>query len=78
MSIKVYFLLSHFDHFPENLCDLSEEQGERFHQDIRTMEKRSQGHWNANMMANYCCSIKDSPSEPNQARKSYKRKFFDA
>lgn len=77
MSIKVHFLHSHLDRFPENLGDLSEEQGERFHQDIRTMEERYQGHWNAHMMADYCWSIKNSPREPNQARKSYKRKFFD-
>ena len=69
MSIKVHYLHSHLDRFPENLGDLSEEQGERFHQDIRIMEERYQGHWNANMMADY--------SEPIQARKSYKRKFFD-
>lgn len=77
MSIKVHFLHSHLDRFPENLGDLSEEQGERFHQDIRTMEERYQGHWNAHMMADYCWSIKNSPREPSQARKSYKRKFFD-
>ena len=38
MSIKV-----HLDHFSKNLGDLSEEHGERFHQDIRVMEKRYQG-----------------------------------
>ena len=27
MSIKLNFLCSHFDHFPENLGDLSDEQG---------------------------------------------------
>ena len=31
MSIKVHFLHSHLDRFPENLGDFSEEQGERFH-----------------------------------------------
>lgn len=31
MSIKVHVLHSHIDHFPENLGDLSEEQGERFY-----------------------------------------------
>ncbi|GBP02474.1 hypothetical protein EVAR_95044_1 [Eumeta japonica] len=29
--------------------DLSEEQGERFHQDIRTVEERYQGYWNVNI-----------------------------
>ena len=35
MSVKVHYLHSHLDRFPENLRDLSEEQGERFHQDIK-------------------------------------------
>ena len=34
MSIKVHYLHSHLNHFPENLGDLNEEQEERFHQDI--------------------------------------------
>ena len=40
MSIKRYYLFSHQDYFPENLGNVNEEQGERFHQDIRTMEER--------------------------------------
>ena len=46
MSVKVRFLLSHLDYFPENLGAFSEEQGERFHQDIKVMEKRYKGRWN--------------------------------
>ena len=38
MSIKIHFLHSYLDYFPENLGDVSEEQGERFHQDIQSME----------------------------------------
>ena len=34
MSLKLHFLDSHLDYFPENLGDFSEGQGERFHQDI--------------------------------------------
>ena len=30
MSIKLYYLYSHLDYFPENLGDVSEEQGEKF------------------------------------------------
>ena len=40
MSIKVYFLHNHLYFYPENLGDVSEEQGERFHQVIKEMEKR--------------------------------------
>ncbi|GFY31598.1 uncharacterized protein TNCV_4199101 [Trichonephila clavipes] len=35
MSDKVHFLHSHLDYFPENLGAVCEEQGERFHQDIK-------------------------------------------
>ena len=37
MSIKLHYLFSHLDYFPENLGNVSEEQGERFHQDIKMM-----------------------------------------
>ncbi|GFX77484.1 uncharacterized protein TNCV_1743821 [Trichonephila clavipes] len=42
----------------ENLGAVSEEQGERFHLDIREMERRYQGRWNVNMMADYCWMLK--------------------
>ena len=40
MSLKIHFLHSHWDFFPPNLGAVSDEQGERFHQDIATIEKR--------------------------------------
>jgi hypothetical protein len=43
MSFKVHFLDSHLDNFPANLGAVSEEQAERFHQDIKEMERRCQG-----------------------------------
>ena len=55
MSVKVHFLRSHLEYFPENLWAFSEEQGERFHQDIKTIEKRYQGSWDTNMLAD--CEI---------------------
>jgi hypothetical protein len=54
MSTNVHFLHSHIDYFPHNLGRDTEEQGEIFHQDIREMEKRYQGGWTVNMMADYC------------------------
>ena len=36
--------------FPENLGSVSDEQGERFHQDISLMEKRYKGKWTPNML----------------------------
>lgn len=76
MSIKVHFLHSHLDEFPENLGAVSDEQGERFHQDLKIMETRYQGRWDANMMADYCWSIKRDCPEIEHSRKSYKRKFL--
>jgi len=39
MNVKVHFLHSHVNYFPENLEARIEEQRESFHQDIKTMEK---------------------------------------
>lgn len=40
MSFKLHVLHSNLDYFPENLRQVSEEQGERSHQDMRDMEHR--------------------------------------
>ncbi|XP_076374180.1 uncharacterized protein LOC143258678 isoform X1 [Tachypleus tridentatus] len=40
MSIKLHFLNNHLDKFPDNLGAVSDEQGERFHQDLNVMEER--------------------------------------
>ncbi|CAH1114222.1 unnamed protein product [Psylliodes chrysocephalus] len=40
MSLKIHFLHAHLDYFPDNLGDVSEEQGKRIHQDIKEMERR--------------------------------------
>ncbi|UYV68012.1 Transposase [Cordylochernes scorpioides] len=48
MSLKIHFLHSHLDFFPDNLGAVSDEHGERFHQDISSMEKRYQ--------ESMCCS----------------------
>ena len=50
MSIKLHNLHSHLDKFPDNLGDVSEEKGEKFHQDIKVMEDRYQGRWDSHMM----------------------------
>ena len=45
MSIKVHFLFSHLDKIPDNLRAVSDEQGERFLQDLMAVEERYQGRW---------------------------------
>ena len=43
MRVKLHYLYSHLDRFPENLGAVSDEQGKKFHQDLTTMEERYQG-----------------------------------
>ena len=76
MSIKLHFLHSHLARFPENLGDVSDEQGERFHQDISDMEVRYQGRWDGTMFADYCWTIKRDDARGSHSRKSVKRHFM--
>ena len=73
MSIKMHFLHSHLEYFPANCGDYSEEQGERFHQDICEMERRYQGKWSISMMADFCWSLQRSTVR-NSAERGHKRK----
>ena len=76
MSLKIHFLESHLDFFfPENLGKVSDEHGERFHQDILAMEKRYQGKWASSMLADYCWALKRDVPEANYRRKSYASTF---
>ncbi|QQP31526.1 Uncharacterized protein FKW44_025149 [Caligus rogercresseyi] len=76
MSIKMHFLFSHMEKFPENLGAMSDEQGEGFHQDMRQMEERYQGRWDAVMMADYCWSLKRDNTAAAHTRESKKRRFM--
>jgi len=71
MSLKIHFLESHLDFFPENLGEVSDEHCERFHQDIMTMEKRYQSKWTSSMLADCCCTLKRDVPEAKFRRKSY-------
>ena len=76
MSIQLHFLHSHLDRFHENLGDVSDEQGERFHQDIKTIEKWYQGRWDQHMMADYYWSLERYCVAVCHRRKSSKRKLL--
>ena len=76
MSIKVHFLHSHRDPFPKNLGKVSDEQGQRFHQDIKTMDERYQGRWYIKVMVDYCWNLKCDKLDSEHSRKSLKRKFL--
>ena len=57
MSLKLYILHSHIDEFKDNLGDYSEEQHERFHQDVKSFEKRYKDQYNENMMGDYVWNL---------------------
>ena len=74
-SIKIHFLFSHLEQFADNFRDYSDEQGERFHQDLKVMEGRYKGRWDINMLADYCWSIKrDEPLK--KYRRVSKKKIY--
>ena len=50
-SLKTHVLHSYLEDFSGNLDEISEEQGQRFHQDIKCVDKRHQRCWNVNMLA---------------------------
>lgn len=76
MSLKVHFLDAHLDFFPENCGDCSDEQGERFHQDIMEMEKRFKGKDIQNMLVEYCWSICRNKSPEEHKRKTNRPIFL--
>jgi hypothetical protein len=75
VSLKIHFLESHMDFFPENLGEVSDEHSERFRQDIKAMEKRYQGKWISSMLADYCWTLKGDVPDAKYRRKSYTSTF---
>lgn len=57
MSLKLHMLDSHLDLFKDNMGAYSEEQGERFHQDLLKFEERFVGKCDENMMGDYIWSL---------------------
>lgn len=53
MSPKIHYLHQHLDFFRDNLGKISDEHGERFHQQIKKFEERFQGKKLENMLAEY-------------------------
>ncbi|GBL94378.1 hypothetical protein AVEN_7352-1 [Araneus ventricosus] len=49
----------------------SEEQGERFHKDVRDIERRHQERWDVNMLADYCWMLR--PETEDSMRKRARR-----
>ena len=68
--LKIHFLETHLDFFPENLGEVSDERGERFHQDIMAREKQYPGKWTSSTLADYCWTLKKVVSDDKYRRKS--------
>ncbi|KAL7851918.1 hypothetical protein SRHO_G00177030 [Serrasalmus rhombeus] len=75
MSLKIHIFDAHLDKFKENMGAYSEEQGERFHQDIMNFECRYQGQYNENMMGDYIWGL-IRESDLQYSRKSRKTTHF--
>ncbi|UYV66646.1 hypothetical protein LAZ67_4002439 [Cordylochernes scorpioides] len=76
MSNKVHYLNSHLNKFPDNPDAYSDEQGERFHQDMKVMEERYQGVWDCHMMADYCWNLSRDLPEYTYKRKAKMLSYF--
>ena len=72
MSLKLHFLHSHLQFFPENLGAVSDEHGERFHQEISTMEKRYRGKWSPSMLADFCWMLRRDQSTTHKRQSKVK------
>ena len=73
--LKIHMLHSHLNFFADNCGMVSDELGERFHQEIATMEKRYQGKQSNSMLADYCWKFSRNAPEQlhkRQARRSHK------
>ena len=76
MSVKLHFLHNHLVEFPSNSKAVSDEQGERFHQDFMTMDtslprQMGQKH-DGNLLLEHHARL----PEEIYKRRSYKRKFL--
>ena len=75
MLLKILFLHSHLNFFPPNHGAVSDEHGERFHQDITKMESNYQGKCNPGMMGDFCWMLLHNIPEAKYTRSSKKTHF---
>ena len=53
MNLKIHLLDAHLECFPENCGAFSDEHGERFHQEMASMEIRFKGKHIAGLLNSY-------------------------
>jgi hypothetical protein len=72
MSLKNHFLRSHLDFFPRNLSD---EYGDRFHQDFFHYEEKPCTKSPRNTLAEYSWNRTEEVSLVSYKRMSYRKRF---
>jgi hypothetical protein len=70
MSLKIHMLQFHLGFFPDNCGMVSDEHGERFHQETATMEKIYQGRWSTSILAGYCLTLTSNAPEQLHKRQA--------
>lgn len=78
VTVKMHTLLCHLERFPPNLGHFSDEQGERAHQDLMSIESRFKGKNNAHALGSYCWELvrQTDPDMHNRQSTSKTRFFF--
>jgi hypothetical protein len=77
MSLKLHFLQSNLDFFRGNTEAVSDQHGERSHQDISRMEIRYSGKWNTFILDDYYWTIvRETPIEECKKTKDDKISFY--
>ena len=76
MSLTVHLLHAHLDYFPQNLGHMSEEHGECFYQDIKSMEINTKVDGIVSLIVDYCWCLKHDCKSSEVARKVKRRKFM--
>ena len=57
MSVKLHLLHSHLEFFVSNMAAVTDEHGEKFNQEIHSMERRYEGKFILSMIADYCWNL---------------------
>ena len=71
MSLKLRFLHSHWNFFPENTGADSDKHSKVFHQRISQIKNRYGGKWRPNMLADNCWSlIRETSAGENKRQKN--------
>lgn len=77
MSLKLHFLRDHVDEFVDNLGAYSDQHGERFHQEIQTMEKRYGSGNIQSMLADHCWFlIRETPNYSTMWKRNANQLYF--